>query len=334
MLVSVILPVFNSDLYLKESIDSILNQTYQNFELIIINDNSTDNSKQIIFNYTDNRINYYENLKNEGLVFTLNRGLKIAKGDFIARMDADDISLPFRFKKQVDFLNLYQDIDLIGSNYCTIDKNGKILNRVKYPLNHEDIKFGLLFNSVICHPSIMFRRQIVDSNIFVYKNEYFPAEDYYLWTTLVSKIKIRNIDVFLLFYRIHDSQISKRKIQDQKLMASYICVYYLLSIFPNFSSSKNSLLEFMKPNKEFKYEYYIETLFVYNSIYIAEENIFLKSKIKELLYSYLVLNYKKYPFMLLDFKKSHIYKKTFFTKEYYKLYLTIYQDFFYKRIKF
>jgi len=327
MLISVILPVFNAELYLKESIDSILNQTYQNFELIIINDKSTDSSKDIILNYSDKRINYYENLKNEGLVFTLNRGLKIAKGIFITRMDADDVSLPFRFKKQVDFLKSNQDIDLIGSFYYTIDKNGKVLNRVKYPLNHDDIKFGLIFNSVLCHPSIMFRRKLIDLNYFFYENEYFPAEDYYLWTCLVNKIKIGNINDFLLLYRIHDLQISTHKIQDQNIKASSIRINYLLSIYPNFSSSKNALLEFMIPTNEFKYEYYIESLLIFNSIYNSETNIHLKRKIFELFYIYIILYHKNYPFMIRDFKKSQIYKKTFFTIEYFKSYLTIHQFF-------
>jgi len=310
MLVSVILPVFNAELYLKESIDSILNQTYQNFELIIINDNSNDYSKQIILNYNDKRIHYYENLKNEGLVFTLNRGLKIAKGIFIIRMDADDVSLPFRFKKQVDFLNLNQDVDLVGSLYYTIDKNGKVLNRVKYPLKYEDIKFGLLFNSVLCHPSIMFRRKLIDLNYFIYENEYFPAEDYHLWTILIQNIKIGNINDYLILYRIHDSQISNQKIMEQSKIATNIRVNYLLTMYPKFTKSKNALLEFIMPNNDFKYEYFIESLYVFNSIYNTEKNIYIKRKIFDLFYSYIYLNYKKHPIIINDFKKTDIYKKS------------------------
>jgi len=333
MLVSVILPVYNADLYLKEAIDSILNQTYQNFELIIINDKSTDNSKHIISNYTDKRINYYENLKNEGLVYTLNRCLKIAKGIFITRMDADDISLPLRFKKQVDFLKLYQEIDLIGSNYYTIDKNGKVLNRVKYPLNYEDIKFGLLFNSVLCHPSIMFRRKLIDLNYFIYENEYFPAEDYHLWTSLIQNIKIGNINDYLILYRIHDSQISNQKIYEQNKIATNIRVNYLLTMYPKFTSKKNALSYFFMHNNEFKYEYFIESLFVFNSIYNTEKNSYLKRKILDLFCSYIYTNFKKQPIIIKDFKKSKIYKNSYYTKYFYKFKVTFYLNLILKKAK-
>src|ERR1700681_1475187 len=132
-LVSVVLPVYNGERYLTQSINSILFQTYSNWELIIINDGSSDNTENLILNYPDKRIKYISNDGNKGIIYSLNKGLEKAKGEFIARLDADDVALPFRIEKQVEFLTENTDYAMCGSYFQTIDSNGKILKNVTFP---------------------------------------------------------------------------------------------------------------------------------------------------------------------------------------------------------
>src|SRR5438270_1402157 len=130
-LVSFIVPVFNGEKYLKESLDSVFAQTYHNWELIIINDGSTDCTEKIILKYDDNRIRYFLNAENKGIIFSLNKGLREASGSFIARLDADDIALPFRIEHQVKFLLENTDYVMCGSYFQTIDSNSKLLKKVR-----------------------------------------------------------------------------------------------------------------------------------------------------------------------------------------------------------
>ena len=129
-LVSIVLPVYNGERYLAASLDSVLAQTYQNWELVIINDGSTDGTENLILNYPDKRIKYLPNDSNKGIIFSLNRGLQESKGVYIARLDADDIALPNRFEKQVEFLSENTDYALCGSYFQTIDSNGRLLKNV------------------------------------------------------------------------------------------------------------------------------------------------------------------------------------------------------------
>ena len=137
-LVSIVLPVYNGEKYLAESLDSVLAQTYQNWELVIINDGSTDGTENLIFRLSDKRIKYLPNDGNKGIIFSLNRGLQVSNGVFIARLDADDIALPTRIEKQVEFLSENVDYNLCGSYFQTIDSNGQLLKNVRFPANNRD----------------------------------------------------------------------------------------------------------------------------------------------------------------------------------------------------
>tara|TARA_R110002124_G_scaffold185407_1_gene352845 strand:+ start:6412 stop:7446 length:1035 start_codon:yes stop_codon:yes gene_type:complete len=213
--ISVIMPVYNCELYLKEAIDSILNQTYANFEFFIIDDASTDQTLSIIKAYDDIRINLVEKEVNSGLTKSLNIGLSMAKGKYIARMDGDDISLPERFAKQLSFLDRNPEYVLCGSNYSIIGSN----QVVTLPETNEDIKLGLLKSCVIAHPSVMFRNSILLENNIKYDSSKEPAEDYHLWVQLISKGKFYNIQELLLRYRVHDKQISQKKFIQQRDLA-------------------------------------------------------------------------------------------------------------------
>lgn len=204
-LVSVIMPVYNGEKYLREAIDSILNQTFKDFELLLINDASTDNSEEIINSYNDSRIIYIKNEQNLGLIKTLNKGLDLAKGEFIARMDADDISSPERFAKQIALFESNPEIGVCGTWFTLFRENheDKI---IKHPEHNDSIKIGLLTSCFIGHPTVMMRKKAIEN--YRYDVNYQAAEDFELWTRLVRVIKFYNIQESLLKYRFHASNMS------------------------------------------------------------------------------------------------------------------------------
>jgi glycosyltransferase involved in cell wall biosynthesis len=144
--ITVLMPVYNGEKYLREAIDSIFNQTFTDFEFLIVDDGSTDNSVEIINSYQNSRINLVKNDKNEGLVYTLNRGLSLAKGEYIARMDCDDISLPERLKKQIDFLDSNSEIAVVGTWIKVINEKEEPQTTWQYPLKPLEIQWNLYFS--------------------------------------------------------------------------------------------------------------------------------------------------------------------------------------------
>mgnify|MGYP001024150248 CR=1 FL=1 len=208
--VSVIMSVFNAELYLKSAIESILNQTYKNFEFIIINDGSSDNSDFIIKSFNDDRIRYVNEEKNSGLVNALNKSLKLAIGEFIARMDADDIALPTRLEQQVDFLIANEKVELVGTYYEKIT-NSISMGVRKQQSNYRKLKFRLFFGNNIAHPTVMFRRKLVDDGDYYYRLDYTVAQDYELWTRLAIKYNLDNVPLVLLKYRVHSNQVTHHK---------------------------------------------------------------------------------------------------------------------------
>ena len=203
--ISVITPVYNCEKYLTQAIDSILNQTFTDFEFIIINDGSTDGSLAIIESYCqkDSRIKLINNLENLGFVRPLNQGLKSAQGKYIARFDGDDISLPTRLEKQFTFLEDNQDIFLIGGQGIVIDEDGIELTKISCPIQVDDVKRTLLKNNCLIHPSIMFRNK----NVF-YREKFKAAEDYDLYLRLLSAgYKISNLSEVLVKYRQRSDSI-------------------------------------------------------------------------------------------------------------------------------
>lgn len=193
------MPVYNGAKYLREAIASILDQSFKDFEFLIINDGSTDNSPEIIAGYHDARIKVI-NQANQGLSAALNRGLELAAGEYIARMDADDISLPQRLARQVAFMDSHPEVGICGTAAIMIDEAGQELRRASYPLTHEEIKTQLLFNSTFAHPSVMFRRAVLNEHHLRYYND--KGEDYELWTRAVKVTKLANLSDFFLKYRL------------------------------------------------------------------------------------------------------------------------------------
>ena len=247
-LISVLLPVYNSELYIKEAVDSILNQTYSHFELIIIDDCSTDNTIAILRSYHDSRINLIVKSENTGYTNSLNYGISIAKGKYIARMDGDDISLPERFEKQVDFLENNPEVVLCGTQYQIIGTS-KTCN---HPTEHDEIKAKLILGCYIAHPTVMFNKTFFDDNQLNYNTEMEPAEDYDLWSRVAFLGKIANLNEVFLDYRVHENQTSHVRFQKQRKFASLIKVRMLEKIFKTdnfiYSNYSNNFSELVKNN--------------------------------------------------------------------------------------
>lgn len=210
--VSVIMPAYNAEKYIAEAIDSILNQTFGDFEFIIIDDGSADGTVEIVKSYTDPRIRFYQNEENMGVAATLNRGLDLAGGAYIARMDSDDISLPERFEKQVTYLGSHSECGICGSNLQIFSSNQD--ERVTVYAEHDaQIRADMMFNSAFAHPSVMLRASAL--NGMRYDRVYEKAEDYELWHRLLTKTKGHNIQEPLLRYRHHATQVTQTRKKEQ-----------------------------------------------------------------------------------------------------------------------
>lgn len=206
-LVSIVLPVYNAGVYLKEAIQSILDQTYTNFELIIINDGSTDDSEKLIKSYTDQRICYIFQ-QNTGLAGALNTGLKAAKGKYIARQDQDDISLRERLQKQVEFLESHPDINLLGTRATVFTDDQKEMKMHDHAIEPAILRFDLLFDNPFVHSSVMFRKTAIDS-IGLYNTDRSYYEDFELWSRFAFHGRVANLRDALVRYRHHDQGLSK-----------------------------------------------------------------------------------------------------------------------------
>ncbi|MFA6410783.1 MAG: glycosyltransferase [Candidatus Buchananbacteria bacterium] len=202
--ISVIMPFYNAQRFLAKAIESILNQTFSDFELILINDASTDNSDQIVKKYlADSRIVYIKNEKNQGIVANLNLGLKSAKAEIIARMDGDDVALAKRFEEQFRFLLENKDVAVVGSYVKIIDEFDKEIDYRTKPIDTKEIEKNLITYSPLVHPSTMFRKSVV-LQVGAYRPEYLYLEDIDLWYRIVYLgYKISNVSQYLLSYRYH-----------------------------------------------------------------------------------------------------------------------------------
>ncbi len=206
MQISILMPVYNCALYLAEAIDSILNQSFTDFELIVLDDGSTDGSAEIAKSYSDSRIVYHCNEKNLGLANNLNVGLRMAKGKYIARMDGDDISLPERLQTQFDYLESHPDIDLCSCGLQMFGTENTVWVRESNP---EAVKITMMFYSPVLHASSVWRREAFEKHNLYYDQNAFPAEDYDLWARAIFHCRLANIPQVLYKYRIHGIQVTK-----------------------------------------------------------------------------------------------------------------------------
>lgn len=215
MKVSVLFPVFNTkEEYLRDAIESILSQTFKDFEFLILNDASSDkNVENVIKSYDDSRIKYFTNEKNIGISETRNRLIDLSQGEYLAVMDHDDVSLPSRFEKQVKYLDENPDVGVVSSDVGHIHRKSRI---DKNPRNHDDICMALFARcGSLIHPASMIRKDVLSKNNLKYENEFSPAEDYALWCRLMTKTKFHNIPEILFLYRKHKTNTTKT--QSKKL---------------------------------------------------------------------------------------------------------------------
>ena len=214
--ITVLMPVYNGEKYLEESIDSVSGQTLSDFEIIIIDDGSTDNTRKIIEEFDDPRIRYFKNEKNLGIVDSLNRGIAEAKGKYVARQDADDISLPSRFEAQIKYLEKHPECVAVGSQMREIDKNGNFIGWRLVPLWHKDIETLSLKGrgGQIPHPTAMCRTSALEK-IGGYRKRYESAEDLDLFLRLAECGRLANLPNVLVYYRIHSKSISMNNREKQ-----------------------------------------------------------------------------------------------------------------------
>lgn len=235
--ITILMPVYNGEEYLKETMDSVLAQTFSDFEFLIINDGSTDSSKEIILSYQDERIHLIENDCNLGLVATLNKGLDMIETEFIARMDADDLWDEHKLEKQIEVLDNHPEVGLCGTS---IEKFGCLNGIMIFPKNNDTLKVGFLFYCMMSHPSVVFRRSMLKKSGLKYKRDAFPAEDYKLWVDCLDATQIFNIPEPLVKYRQHESQICRQKTEVQKIKDSEIKTELLRRIYPKISDEEIS----------------------------------------------------------------------------------------------
>ena len=202
--VSILMPVYKTAPFLKEAMDSMLQQTFEDFELIVLNDDSPDNADEILDLYTDKRIVRYKSEKNIGLANILNIGIEMVRGEYIARMDSDDISLPARLQTEVDYLDSHPHIDLVS---CGMQQFGLSDRVMSYKESFWLVCYNAFFFSPILHASSMWRKKSFENKGLRYRQERVPSEDYDLWTRALCKgLKLINIPEVLYKYRIHGKQ--------------------------------------------------------------------------------------------------------------------------------
>lgn len=206
--VSILMPVYKTAPYLREAVDSILSQSFTDFELIVLNDCSPDDAEEILDTYSDPRIVRYKGEKNVGLSNILNVGIGMAQGKYVARMDSDDVSLPDRLRIQVDYLESHPEIDLVSSGMKLFGAKEEVWMREQNP---DKVKIEALFHSPILHASSLWRRVRFEDNGLRFRQEMVPSEDYDLWTrALVKGLKLANLRQVLYKYRIHPAQATTR----------------------------------------------------------------------------------------------------------------------------
>ena len=237
-LISVIMPVYNGEKFIRETIDSVLNQTYRNFEFIIVNDGSIDSTRLIINSYDDKRVVVLDLPTNRGVSNARNIGMDSSKGEFIAFCDADDLYDPGRLQTQLDFLTRHPAVDVCGS-YFTVFENGQE-KLIMHPLTDPEIKEHFFTSNCIGQPSVMGKSEVFRK--YKYNPELQASEDYDLWTRMaIGGVVFANLPIPLVKYRLHPAQASKTKARLLHVTSNAICINYTLAYLNN-----NILTEYSK----------------------------------------------------------------------------------------
>lgn len=244
--VTVLMPVYNGAEFLSETIDSILSQTFEDFEFLIINDGSTDDSEKIILSYNDSRIKYLKNDLNMGIIGTLNRGLDQITSKYIIRMDADDLALPNRIQVQVEYMDDHPEIVLSGSGKINFSDKQDYEVKEVIPIVNEDILFfKSIFNTSIPHPSAILRNDVIQKYDIRYDKAYFGAEDKAMWLDMAKYGKLGNVSAPLIKYRAHDNQISFTKMEECRRSSVAKTLHVLKEYGISFSDEEEKALGYI-----------------------------------------------------------------------------------------
>ncbi len=218
-LVSVVMSVFNGERFLREAVESILAQSFHDFEFVVINDGSTDGTPSILDSYagSDSRVRVYQQ-ENKGLIESRNRGCGLARGKYIAQMDADDIAVRDRIQWQIEFMERHAEIGVVGGAVEFIDRAGRAFECVRYPVENEEIKGALLLSNPLADPAVLIRKEAF-SSVGGYRRPFNFAPDYDLWLRIAERWPLANLDAVVLKYRIHPDQMSCEKARQTALYA-------------------------------------------------------------------------------------------------------------------
>lgn len=217
--VSVIMPVYNGQEFLAEAMSSVLHQSFRDFELVVVDDCSTDSTPEIVRGFADGRVRYLRNSTNQGLTKSLNIAWSAARGEYLARMDADDVSLPERFLRQVEFLDSHPEVAVVG---CAAEFFGSFESVVRPLTSHDAIRCQMLVNCPMVHPTVMLRRAEFDRLDLRYDPKCAKAQDYDLWSRAVHEVRFANLPEVLFRYRVHGNQVSVTGSVEQTAVADRV----------------------------------------------------------------------------------------------------------------
>jgi glycosyltransferase involved in cell wall biosynthesis len=238
--VSVLMTMFNAEAYLRPAIESLLAQSYPDFELIIVDDGSTDGSATVAEGFVDSRIRLVRNATNRGQNACLNQGLALARGEFVARQDADDLSHPDRLKKQMRFLDDHPEIALLGANGKEIDGSGRFLGRTDLPRDTPSIRWGNLFCNSFLHSAVIFRAKVICEEFGGY-DEAFWCQDYALFSRVGRKHGVANLAEPLISLRVHPESMMRSPISRLEVETNRILRANLSAAFPGRSFSEDEI---------------------------------------------------------------------------------------------
>ncbi|MBC7766807.1 glycosyltransferase [Arenimonas sp.] len=238
---------YNRAHFIKQAIDSVLSQTFQDWELLIVDDCSTDNTKKIISTYSDDRIRYIQNPENLGITENRNKALSLSTGEYVAVLDSDDYWIDTnKLSLQNDFLDQNNNYALIGSNMIIVDEQGKTIKKVTYPYVNFLIKNLLLMKNLFCHSSVLYRKQEI-LNLGGYDVTLPIWEDYDMWLKIGLKYKLANLSQYTTAYRKHTNQSNSIKIKIGKDTQKFIIEKYKKSYLGyNFSKTLNTLRNILR----------------------------------------------------------------------------------------
>lgn len=251
--ISVLMPAYNCEKYIDSSIKSILFQTFTDYELIILNDGSLDNTEQVILSINDKRIRYYKNEKNKGLTYTRNMLIKLAETDYLAFLDSDDLAEPERLEKEYNLLKSDKDLAFVSSSFKAINEKGELIkSNWHYDLSSDQLKTAFLFYNPVATSSVMVKKQCLPEIVF--REGYPVCEDYDLWTRIMLQYKARVMPDYLTKYRLYEESICKQQPDNIIRVRNKIITNQLECYFPGEYTEQEkqlqlSLVEFSLHNK-------------------------------------------------------------------------------------